>query len=224
MLAPYGYSAICGCPGDRNLSCPWRGHSGAVRARGDQEQRLPGMPLRQDADHDQRRRQGGLPVCGCGQAGGLGPQDQYLRQLPRRHHRQAPGRQRPGPAARLRAGATRSNPRAMAPASTAWPRPRGRRAPPRAATATTATPSCRPTSPASPLHFSRLAETCGACHDQEAKDVEESVHGKAVAAGHRDAPTCTDCHSEHKITGAQEQFVACRSPPTFAATATPPSG
>jgi formate dehydrogenase gamma subunit len=58
-----------------------------------------------------------------------------------------------------------------------------------------------PTSPASPLHFSRLAETCGRCHTQVAKDVEESVHGKAVAAGHREAPTCTDCHSEHKITG-----------------------
>ena len=57
-----------------------------------------------------------------------------------------------------------------------------------------------PNSPASPLHFSRLAATCGGCHDQEAKDVEESVHGKAVAAGHREAPTCTDCHSEHKIT------------------------
>jgi formate dehydrogenase gamma subunit len=56
-----------------------------------------------------------------------------------------------------------------------------------------------PTSPESPLHFSRLAETCGACHDQAAKDVEESVHGKAVAAGRREAPTCTDCHSEHKI-------------------------
>jgi formate dehydrogenase gamma subunit len=56
-----------------------------------------------------------------------------------------------------------------------------------------------PTSPASPLHFSRLAETCGGCHDQAAKDVEASVHGKAVAAGHREAPTCTDCHSEHKI-------------------------
>ncbi|HEY5910357.1 MAG TPA: cytochrome b/b6 domain-containing protein [Verrucomicrobiae bacterium] len=56
-----------------------------------------------------------------------------------------------------------------------------------------------PTSPESPLHFSRLAETCGVCHDQAAKDVEESVHGKAVARGHREAPTCTDCHSEHKI-------------------------
>jgi len=58
-----------------------------------------------------------------------------------------------------------------------------------------------PTSPESPLHFSRLAETCGICHDQEAKDVEVSVHGKAVAAGKREAPTCTDCHSEHKILG-----------------------
>jgi formate dehydrogenase gamma subunit len=58
-----------------------------------------------------------------------------------------------------------------------------------------------PTSPQSPLHFSRLAQTCGGCHEQAARDVEESVHGKAVAAGHRDAPTCTDCHSEHKIVG-----------------------
>ncbi len=56
-----------------------------------------------------------------------------------------------------------------------------------------------PASPESPLHFSRLAETCGACHDQVAKDVEESVHGKALAQGRREAPTCTDCHSEHKI-------------------------
>jgi formate dehydrogenase gamma subunit len=58
-----------------------------------------------------------------------------------------------------------------------------------------------PTSPESPLHFSKLAQTCGACHDQVAQDVAESIHGKAVAAGHRDAPTCTDCHSEHKILG-----------------------
>ena len=57
-----------------------------------------------------------------------------------------------------------------------------------------------PTDPESPLHFSHLAQTCGACHPQEASDVEQSVHGKAVAAGHRDAPTCTDCHSEHQIT------------------------
>ena len=53
---------------------------------------------------------------------------------------------------------------------------------------------------ASPLHPSHLAETCGACHEQEVKDWTVSVHGKAMAAGMRDAPTCTDCHSEHKIT------------------------
>src|ERR1051325_828840 len=56
-----------------------------------------------------------------------------------------------------------------------------------------------PTSLASPLHTSHQAETCGACHDKEAKEFAESVHGKALAEGKRDAPTCTDCHSEHKI-------------------------
>jgi formate dehydrogenase gamma subunit len=56
-----------------------------------------------------------------------------------------------------------------------------------------------PTSPVSPLHVSRQAETCGACHDQAAADYEAGVHGAALAAGVRDAPTCTDCHYEHKI-------------------------
>jgi formate dehydrogenase gamma subunit len=56
-----------------------------------------------------------------------------------------------------------------------------------------------PASPASPLHFVRQAQTCGRCHPQEARDVAASVHGKAMATGARDAPTCTDCHSEHKI-------------------------
>jgi len=58
-----------------------------------------------------------------------------------------------------------------------------------------------PTSPESPLYFANLAKTCGACHQQVAAEVAESVHGKAAASGHRDAPTCTDCHSEHRIVG-----------------------
>lgn len=58
-----------------------------------------------------------------------------------------------------------------------------------------------PTAPNSPLHFSRLAETCGSCHDQAARDVAASVHGEAIAKGHREAPTCTDCHAEHGIVG-----------------------
>jgi len=54
-------------------------------------------------------------------------------------------------------------------------------------------------SPASPVYFSRQAQTCGACHDQEARDWAASVHGKAVMTGSHDAPTCTGCHDEHKI-------------------------
>jgi len=58
-----------------------------------------------------------------------------------------------------------------------------------------------PLSPLSPLHVSKQAATCGACHEQAAADFASSIHGKALAAGIRDAPTCTDCHSEHKIEG-----------------------
>lgn len=54
-------------------------------------------------------------------------------------------------------------------------------------------------SPESPLNPLNLGKTCGGCHEQEARDVQESVHGIALAQGKRDAPTCTDCHSEHKI-------------------------
>ncbi len=60
-----------------------------------------------------------------------------------------------------------------------------------------------PTSPISQLYFSRQAETCGQCHVQEAADWARSVHGQAAAAGKRDAPTCTDCHSEHNIEALQ---------------------
>lgn len=71
-----------------------------------------------------------------------------------------------------------------------------------------------PSAPSSPLHFSRLAETCGACHDQAAKDIAESIHGKALAEGHREAPTCTDCHSEHKIVTLKGEAGARRSSDT----------
>lgn len=66
-------------------------------------------------------------------------------------------------------------------------------------------------SPESPLYFSRQAETCGQCHDQEAKDWAQSIHGKAALAGNRDAPTCTDCHNEHKIValkGASSEVIS----------------
>jgi formate dehydrogenase gamma subunit len=54
-------------------------------------------------------------------------------------------------------------------------------------------------SPTSPIYYSRQAQTCGACHEKEARDWALSVHGRAVAAGSHDAPTCTGCHNEHDI-------------------------
>lgn len=56
-----------------------------------------------------------------------------------------------------------------------------------------------PTNPASPLYRLNLAQTCGQCHPRATEDVLKSVHGKALARGVREAPTCTDCHAEHKI-------------------------
>jgi formate dehydrogenase gamma subunit len=53
--------------------------------------------------------------------------------------------------------------------------------------------------PASTVNPTHLVQTCGQCHEQESRDVMESVHGKALAAGRRDAPACNDCHSEHNI-------------------------
>jgi len=57
-----------------------------------------------------------------------------------------------------------------------------------------------PNNPASPLYSANLTKTCGGCHDQAAADVGASVHGKATAAGAREAATCIDCHFEHQIT------------------------
>jgi formate dehydrogenase gamma subunit len=44
-----------------------------------------------------------------------------------------------------------------------------------------------------------VAQTCGACHKEIARQFNESVHGEAVKAGVRDAPDCTNCHGEHLI-------------------------
>jgi len=57
----------------------------------------------------------------------------------------------------------------------------------------------RPTIVDSPLHWSKLGQTCGECHPEALADVQQSVHGRAVERGVREAATCTDCHSEHRI-------------------------
>ena len=50
-------------------------------------------------------------------------------------------------------------------------------------------------------HINRLnvAATCGRCHDQIGAEFANSIHGKAVALGITDSPTCIDCHNEHLI-------------------------
>lgn len=49
-----------------------------------------------------------------------------------------------------------------------------------------------------------VPESCGMCHDKEAAQFNESVHGKAVAANLKDAPVCTDCHGGHRVLKAKD--------------------
>ena len=65
--------------------------------------------------------------------------------------------------------------------------------------------------PNSPVFHRNIPNTCGACHKEKfvmkASGIstqvyfsyEESVHGKAVAAGSQKAAVCTDCHGTHEI-------------------------
>jgi len=45
----------------------------------------------------------------------------------------------------------------------------------------------------------KVPETCAQCHQEIAREFNDSVHGEAVKAGVRDAPVCIDCHGEHLI-------------------------
>ena len=65
--------------------------------------------------------------------------------------------------------------------------------------------------PKSRVNHANIPATCGACHGQkfvmEASghsaqpfiSYEQSVHGRAVAAGSEKAAVCTDCHGTHEI-------------------------
>jgi cytochrome b subunit of formate dehydrogenase len=70
--------------------------------------------------------------------------------------------------------------------------------------------------PQSRVSHANIAATCGACHGQkfvmEASghsaqpflSYQESVHGRAVAAGSAKAAVCTDCHGAHEILAASD--------------------
>jgi len=53
--------------------------------------------------------------------------------------------------------------------------------------------------PESSIHFFNIPKTCGKCHEKQAEDYWQSVHGRAVKNGQVDAPVCTNCHGEHGI-------------------------
>ena len=50
--------------------------------------------------------------------------------------------------------------------------------------------------------------TCGKCHQAEATEFIQSVHGQAVVRGVSRAPVCTDCHGIHNIDMPLDQKTA----------------
>ncbi len=44
-----------------------------------------------------------------------------------------------------------------------------------------------------------IPKTCGACHEDALAQYDISLHAQSLNAGNKDAPVCTDCHSEHDI-------------------------
>jgi cytochrome b subunit of formate dehydrogenase/5-methylcytosine-specific restriction endonuclease McrA len=70
--------------------------------------------------------------------------------------------------------------------------------------------------PKSRVNHANIPATCGSCHSQKFvmeasghsaqpfKSYEQSVHGRAVAAGSEKAAVCTDCHGAHEILAASD--------------------
>jgi len=84
--------------------------------------------------------------------------------------------------------------------------------------------------PTSSIAKVNLATTCGTCHQVASEEYVSSIHGRAVALGIKDSPSCTDCHDEHLILNikdpdattnpshlAQQTCGKCHSDPAMAA-------
>ena len=67
--------------------------------------------------------------------------------------------------------------------------------------------------PQSPTYKTNVPRTCGNCHAGITVDYMGGVHGKAVAAGHLDAPVCSDCHTAHAIEQPTASAFRMRSTP-----------
>lgn len=62
----------------------------------------------------------------------------------------------------------------------------------------------KPSDPKAAIYRTNIQRTCGRCHDKVQQVYEQSVHGKALAYGNTDSPTCVDCHGEHRIGDSAE--------------------
>ena len=52
----------------------------------------------------------------------------------------------------------------------------------------------------------QVPKTCGQCHTQEVHLYAKGVHGRAMAAGNEQAPSCVDCHSSHSVIRPSGKF------------------
>lgn len=49
------------------------------------------------------------------------------------------------------------------------------------------------------VYRKNIPSTCGECHPKPLEEYDKSIHGRAMNAGIKEAPTCADCHGEHDI-------------------------
>ncbi|MFQ5665339.1 MAG: cytochrome c3 family protein [Candidatus Binatia bacterium] len=59
--------------------------------------------------------------------------------------------------------------------------------------------------PESSIYWQNVSGTCGNCHREVLRQYSQSVHGQAVKRGVRDAPTCIDCHGEHRVQSPRQR-------------------
>ena len=67
--------------------------------------------------------------------------------------------------------------------------------------------------PESPINKQNISSTCGQCHTNASEKYNDSIHGRAVALGIKDSPSCTDCHDEHLIYSMSDPNSGCPSIP-----------
>lgn len=67
--------------------------------------------------------------------------------------------------------------------------------------------------PQSATYKTNVANTCGTCHAKIEAEYSAGIHGKALAAGDRRAPVCSDCHTAHAILQPTEAEFRMQSTP-----------